>query len=642
TMEPMVFLFMLLKSLIQYPQHVADALDEETRLRMEARAKHLEWERIHLEQEVEQLTQEQLKQVEEDEQDNRGADEEEAGNVVAANEEDNVGNEDVNEAAVAENNNDAANEVQEEEEDDFDDFLGEVAMEHIQWPVQDLQRGCEWITDLMDNYTIFFGHVLANSFYPVLQRAIGVGSAFEGWSPREQDVVYSVLIPMTPPRGHSFHLELESEEQRHVRNFRVRVQLECTCSREQQAEDMLCFLHHPEEELSSNQDPSLLDTLCTGSYLDVQKTARWFYQLVRAVWPALPQSHNWHLRLMPSTRSCQFQVSYGQESFRIELFFGVRRGDSAIFVCSQPREAYTASTTWPESYAVAEVEFFKHIARQAPPDSLHLKCLQFFTRLSLGFSFSTYTMKTIVMHLLNITPVSEWRRRDLVVRLLDIINSLQLCLRAKCLHHFIVGNQRLPQDIHLPADVQRAEPYNLLQHLAQQPAAHAHALYEYHILYKWPLATAPLQVSAGSRAGTQRLQEGAPGEGPGERWGQECRHEGSKRGLACPCLRQGAGRALRPCQLQLGALQGGRQRAVGSRSSAALTAEAAARAQPAGDTRPARGHPQGDPALGPAQAAAGSSPWAQKGGHEAESSGPESCRGGQKEEDENRAQKVAP
>ncbi|XP_064278640.1 inositol 1,4,5-trisphosphate receptor-interacting protein-like 1 [Passer domesticus] len=484
TMEPMVFLFMLLKSLIQYPQHVADALDEETRLRMEERAKHLEWERIHLEQEVEQLTQEQLNlSREEDEQDNRGADEEEARNVAAN--EDNVGNEDVNEAAVAENNNDVANDVQEEEEDDFDDFLGEVVMERIQWPVQDLQRGCEWITDLMDNYTMYFGHVLANSFYPVLQRAIGVGSAFEGWSPREQDVVYSVLIPMTPPRGHSFHLELESEEQRHVRNFRVRVQLECTCSREQQAEDMLCFLHHPEEELSSNQDPSLLDTLCTGSYLDVQKTARWFYQLVRAVWPALPQSHNWHLRLMPSTRSCQFKVSYGQESFRIELFFGVRRGDSAIFVCSQPREAYTASTTWPESYAVAEVEFFKHIARQAPPDSLHLKCLQFFTRLPLGFSFSTYTMKTIVMHLLNITPVSEWRRRDLVVRLLDIINSLHLCLRAKCLHHFIVGNQRLPQDINLPADVQRAEPYNLLQHLAQQPAAHAHALYEYHILYKW-------------------------------------------------------------------------------------------------------------------------------------------------------------
>ncbi|XP_041317699.1 inositol 1,4,5-trisphosphate receptor-interacting protein-like 1 [Pyrgilauda ruficollis] len=477
---------------------------------MEARAKHLEWERIHLEQEVEQLAQEQVKQVqllqllavavllvlvlllwfigwkssqrrEEDEEGNRGANEGEVGNV-AANEGDNVGNEDVNEAAIAENINDVANEVL---EDDFDDHVGRVIMERIQWPVQDLQRGCEWTTDLMDQCSLYFQRVLSNSFYPVLQRAIGVGSAFEGWNPREQDVVYRLLIPMTPPRGHSFHLELDSAGQRHVRNFRVRVQLECTCTREQQAEDMLCFLHHPEEELRRNQDPSLLDTLCTGSYLNVQKTARWFHQLVRAVWPALPQSHNWHLVLLPSTRSCQFKVTNGRESFRIELFFGVRRDDSAIFVCSQPREAHTASTTWPESYAVAEVEFFKHIARQAPPDSLHLKCLQFFTRLQLGFSFSTYTMKTIVMHLLNVTPVSSWRRRDLLERLQDIINSLHFCVRAKRLNHFIVGNQRFPQDINLPADVQRAEPLNLLHHLVQQPDVHTQALHEYHVLEKW-------------------------------------------------------------------------------------------------------------------------------------------------------------
>ncbi|NWZ93539.1 IPIL1 protein, partial [Nesospiza acunhae] len=336
--------------------------------------------------------------------------------------------------------------------------------------------------NLMDNYSLYFCHVLSNSFYPVLQRAIGVGSAFEGWSPREQDVVYRVLIPMTPPRGHSFHLELDGAGQRHVRNFRVRVQLECTCTREQQAGDMLCFLHHPEEELRRNQDPSLLDTLCTGSYLDVQKTARWFYQLVRAIWPALPQSHNWHLVLLPSTRSCQFKVANREASFRIEMVFGVRRDDSAVFVSSQTREAHTASTIWPESYAVAEAEFFKHIARQAPPDSLHLKCLQFFTRLPLGFGFSTYTMKTIVMHLLSVIPVSSWRRRDLLDRLQDIIDSLRLCVHAKRLNHFIVGNRRLPQDIHLPADVQTGGTYNLLLHLAQQPDAHAQAIHEYEVL----------------------------------------------------------------------------------------------------------------------------------------------------------------
>ncbi|NWZ35526.1 IPIL1 protein, partial [Brachypodius atriceps] len=337
-------------------------------------------------------------------------------------------------------------------------------------------------TGLMDNFTAYFGRVLSNSFYPVLHPAIGVGSAFEGWSPREQDVVYRVLVPMAPPQGHSFHLELDSAGHRHGRNFRVHVQLECTCGREQQAGNMLCFLHHPEEELRSNQDPSPLDTLCTDSYLDVHKTARWFYRLVRAAWPALPQSHNWHLTLLPTRRSCQFKVSNGTDSFRIEVLFGVRRDDSHVFVSSQTREAYTASTTWPESYAVAEAEFFKHIARQAPPDSLHLKCLQFFTRLQLGFSFSTYAIKTIVMHLLNAMPVSSWRRRDLLLRLVDISETLRLCVKAKRLNHFIVGNWRLPVDIILPEDVHRAKTPNLFHHLQQQPAAHRQAICEYRLL----------------------------------------------------------------------------------------------------------------------------------------------------------------
>ncbi|NXG96175.1 IPIL1 protein, partial [Loxia leucoptera] len=333
--------------------------------------------------------------------------------------------------------------------------------------------------DLMDNYMVYFGHVLSNSFYPVLEQAIGVGSAFEGWSPREQDVVYRVLIPMTPPRGHSFHLELDSAGQRQVRNFRVRVQLECTCTGKQQAEDMLCFLHHPEEELRRNQDPSLLDTLCTGSYLDVQKTARWFYQLVRAIWPALPQSHNWHLVLLPSTRSCQFKVTKREASFRIEMLFGVRRGDSDIFVSSQPGYAGTPSILWPETYDVAEMKFFKHIASQAPPDSLHLRCLQLFSHLQLGTGFSTSTLKTIVMHLLNTIPVSRWRRRYFFRRLRDINGNLRCCLEEKCLKHFIIGNKRLPQEISLPLDIASAQPPNLFHHLAWYPVAHSQAMSEY-------------------------------------------------------------------------------------------------------------------------------------------------------------------
>ncbi|NXE97735.1 IPIL1 protein, partial [Menura novaehollandiae] len=334
-------------------------------------------------------------------------------------------------------------------------------------------------TDLMDNFIIYFGHILSDSFYPVLQRAIGVGSAFEGWSPRESDVEYQVLVPLNAPRGHSFHLELDSAGQRPGRNVRVRVELECTCTREQQREDMLCFLHHPEEELRRNQQPSLLHTLCRDSYLDVKKTARWFYQLVRATWPALPQSHNWHLVLLPSTRSCKFKLTKGKESLRVEMFFGVRQGDSDVFVSSRTADAVTQSTVWPENYAVAEMKFFRHIAVHAPHGSVHLKCLQLLTRILLGMGFYTYIMKTIVMHQLNTVPLSRWRRRYFLRRLGDIIEYLRCCLQEKCLNHFVIGNKRFPQEITLPVDIESAEPPNLFHHLVQNPSAHSQAMSQY-------------------------------------------------------------------------------------------------------------------------------------------------------------------
>ncbi|XP_064277663.1 inositol 1,4,5-trisphosphate receptor-interacting protein-like 1 [Passer domesticus] len=518
-------LYCLGKRVVQYPQPVGDGLDKATRLRMEVRAKLQEEERIRLEREVEQLA---LKQgslrrqeheegsddVYEEEVENVDANEEGVGNEeegdndvdgeennnddgnaqeadnaaaneegAAANEEGAAANEVGNEAANAANINDVGNEA--EEYRDRADNFGRIIMERIQWPEQDLEKGCAWTTTLMKHFAYYFRRVLSDSFYPVLHGAIGVGSAFEGWSPREQDVVYQVLIPMTPPRGHSFHLELGTAGQRRLRNFHIRVQQECTCTREQQDDNTLCFLHHPEEELRGCQDPSLLDTLCTGCYLDVQKTARWFYQLVKAIWPALPQSHQWHLVLLPSRRSCRFKVTNGTESYQIEMLFGVRQGNSDVFASSQPRQAHTSSTIWPESYAVAEMKFFRYIARRAPPDSLHLKCLQFFTRLQLGLGFSTYTMKTIVMHILSVLPVSQWRRRHFVRRLMDISESLRTCVEVRRLNHFIVGNQRLPEGIHLPPEVLMAGSCNLFHDLVMDPVAHSQAMSQYVDLHQW-------------------------------------------------------------------------------------------------------------------------------------------------------------
>ncbi|NXB03506.1 IPIL1 protein, partial [Cnemophilus loriae] len=337
------------------------------------------------------------------------------------------------------------------------------------------------VTLLMDNLTRAFGHGSSNHFCPVLQQAIGVDSAFEGWSPRAEGAVYRVFVPLSAPVGHAFHLEPDAGAKMPGRNFRVRVELECTCVRAQPGNNsMLCFLHHSKEELSRKQEPSLLDTLCTGPYLDVEKTARWLYRSVRADWLLLPQSYHRHLMLLPSSRSCKMQLSKGKESFVVEVLFGVRQGDSDVFVGSQPTGVhFMPSTTWHETYAVAEANFFRHVARQIPQDSWHCKCLQLLACIAVGTGFSTYALKTVVMHLLNTRPLSLWSRRDFLRRVVDVLDYLRCSLDKKRLDHFVVGNQRLPGEIALPPDLQRVEAPNLFQQLARDPDAHREAMRDY-------------------------------------------------------------------------------------------------------------------------------------------------------------------
>ncbi|NXK70913.1 IPIL1 protein, partial [Sylvietta virens] len=234
------------------------------------------------------------------------------------------------------------------------------------------------LAELMESFRPVFVDSVSNSFYAVPEEAIGVGSAFEGWSPREWDGVYRVLVMLNPPPGHAFCLELNSAGQLAARTFSVRVELVCTCKREQLGEKLLCFLHHSRKELQRKHQHSLLKTLCTSSYLDMEKTSHWFYQLVRSSWLHVPQSYSWHLVFQPCSWSCQLQLSKGKKSLMVEMLFGVRQEGSDIFVVSQPAEAqkggsstfvssqptkanFLPSTAWPEMYAVAEAKFFWHI-----------------------------------------------------------------------------------------------------------------------------------------------------------------------------------------------------------------------------------------------------------------------------------------
>lgn len=113
----------------------------------------------------------------------------------------------------------------------------------------------------------------------------------------------------------------------------LRVDLECTCARENLLGDTLCFLHHSQEEMREEQEPSLLYTLYKGSYLHIEKTTRWFQNQVRAAWRHLPLSRNCCLTVLPSCSSSKIKVTTASmHTFSIEMISGMQLDDSHPFL----------------------------------------------------------------------------------------------------------------------------------------------------------------------------------------------------------------------------------------------------------------------------------------------------------------------
>ncbi|KAF4787911.1 hypothetical protein TURU_165310 [Turdus rufiventris] len=101
----------------------------------------------------------------------------------------------------------------------------------------------------------------------------------------------------------------------------------------------------------------------------------------------------------------------------------------------------------------------------------------------MGAGFSSYALKTVLMHLLNTIPLTQWCRKDFQRRMVDTLKYLRCSLDTKQLKHFVIGNQRFPMEITLPSDFRVAEAPNLFQHLASNPHAHMKAMQEYvHLL----------------------------------------------------------------------------------------------------------------------------------------------------------------
>ncbi|XP_050195156.1 inositol 1,4,5-trisphosphate receptor-interacting protein-like 1 [Myiozetetes cayanensis] len=209
---------------------------------------------------------------------------------------------------------------------EHEEFLQNKMTQMLEEP--NLPSECKLLKELVGELLDVCRALSKTLFTPELQAAPGTDSPSETWSIDQNSINYRLLVILRPPYGHFFFLG--TTEQLPASHSRIRVLLECTCSRKQPLGDMSCLLHPTGKDRSLN----LRDILCTGNSLDVEKVAHWLQTLVASAWLLLPASQHCQLTVLPSCRSCRFQLT-GMPGRQIttEMVFAVEQGSSGAYVC---------------------------------------------------------------------------------------------------------------------------------------------------------------------------------------------------------------------------------------------------------------------------------------------------------------------
>ncbi|XP_068005836.1 inositol 1,4,5-trisphosphate receptor-interacting protein-like 1 [Melanerpes formicivorus] len=192
-------------------------------------------------------------------------------------------------------------------------------------PMQELSDTPRMLKALVGELLSVCQVLCRKTFMPQIEPASGGSGTCELWDVQEHSITYFLVVSLQPPHGHTFSLEPDTTGKMPAKSVKVHVGLECVCSREQLLGDTVCFLHHSDDRLPRDQSSYLLCNLCTHCYLDLEKVACWVQQLVSSAWMLLPQSYHWQLTVLPSSKSCTFQLTgISKMNICTELSFAVQ------------------------------------------------------------------------------------------------------------------------------------------------------------------------------------------------------------------------------------------------------------------------------------------------------------------------------
>jgi hypothetical protein len=320
---------------------------------------------------------------------------------------------------------------------------------------------------------------------------IGVDSMYENWQV-DRPLLCHLFVPFTPPEPYRFYPELwcasRSVPLDHQGYGQIKVGLAdgdplgCICGKSKLGEDMLCLLHgknsgvHPSSEME--------DLLCAkeSPYLDTTRVMKWFQIALTRAWHRIAHKYEFDLAFGQLNTPGSLKIKFRSGKFiPFNLTPVIQYDDSDLyFVSHLPKEPWgdegggagtpASGTEWLLSFAVYERHFLRMTTKALPEGACHLSCLQIASfllskqsRLTGPSGLSHYHLKTALLHLLLSQRATDWKAAHLNARLHELFCFLEKSLLEKKLHHFFVGNRKVPEAMGLPEAVRRAEPLNLFR-----------------------------------------------------------------------------------------------------------------------------------------------------------------------------------
>nr|XP_057914961.1 inositol 1,4,5-trisphosphate receptor-interacting protein [Doryrhamphus excisus] len=309
---------------------------------------------------------------------------------------------------------------------------------------------------------------------------VGIGSMFECWQVCKPPAC-DLIVPFSPPDPLSFQVSLWCEPSRDTPPDKqacgtIQVGLfgdqegGCLCGSANLGEDMLCLLH-------AKHEPSLDELLGSRrtSLLAKDQVMKWFQVSLTKAWGRISHKYDFEVTFRSLDAAGALKVRFPSgKTIMVNIIPAVQLVDTDAYLvshfpsdCHGPQDPF-----WPLSLAIYERNLLKHMTKHLPQRSCHLHCLQVVvflhrkqTALTGDNALTDYHWKTVLLHLLLINKTSTWAADTTECRLRDVLDFMHRSLREKRLHHVLIGNRRVPQEVQLPQVIRKADPVNLFRSL---------------------------------------------------------------------------------------------------------------------------------------------------------------------------------